>query len=120
MVIAGLPGHAVTFINRAEAWRCFSSLLEEPGGVLGEVVVRWRRTDVRHSEHCRAVAHESTVQVAAEVMTIALMSKRRHSRESAICSKRCEIVTPCDPASRGSAFSSRVSPIGDTIPAIAR
>jgi hypothetical protein len=71
MVIAGLPGHAVTFIHRAEAWCCFSSLLKELGDVLGVVVVRCQRTDVRHFGNCRAVAHEHTVQVAAEVMTIA-------------------------------------------------
>src|SRR5215469_13781281 len=105
MVIADLPGHAVTFIHRAEAWCCFSSLLEEPGGVLGVVVVRFRRSDVRHSEHCRAVAHQSTVQVAAEVMTIALMSKRRHSRESAICSKHCEMTTSSGPRVAGAARS---------------
>ena len=147
MVIAGLPGHAVTFIHRAEAWCCFSSLFKELGGVLGVVVVRCRRTDVGLGEssglidplvqrldrnrrgravtsvgaregdadeqirrlHYRAVAHRGTVQVAAEVMTIALMSKRRHSRKFATCSERCERTTRAAQGSRRTHFRAAVA-----------
>src|SRR5215472_12220451 len=119
MVIAELPGHAVTFIHRAEAW-CWLA----PRGASWcswrgcRPLPAERRSTQRTLSSCRSPGYRSGCGRGYDNSAYVEASPQQRISNMFKALRNDDVLRT--PRSRRSAFSSRASLIGDTIPSEVR